>query len=70
MASFLKLRAHLPAYLKFITLFAVSITGVRGWGDFNTKLTKVAASNNMSADFDSLLTVSDEAFLVLCVVNY
>lgn len=68
MASFLKLREHQSSYIAFIETFTTSVTGVAGWKNFKQQVQQIVSRNNI--DFDSLLTVSDEAFIVLCVVNY
>ena len=46
-------------YIKFISHFAPAITGVAFWN--NNKTIKPVSE---------LLTVSDEAFLLLCIINY
>jgi hypothetical protein len=46
-------------YIKFISHFAPALTGVTFWN--NNKLTKPVSE---------LLTVTDEAFILLCLINY
>ena len=66
-ASFLQLRGHQNSYMRFITMYAVAIVGVREWNGFAQKVKRVS---QRQSDFNNILTLSDEAFLVLCVVNY
>ena len=66
-ASFLQLRGHQNSYMRFITMYAVAIVGVREWNGFAQKVKRVS---QRQGDFNNILTHSDEAFLVLCVVNY
>jgi LPS O-antigen subunit length determinant protein (WzzB/FepE family) len=47
------------AYIKFFSYFAPALTGVTFWN--NNKNTKTA---------NELLTISDEAFIHLCIINY
>jgi hypothetical protein len=46
-------------YIKFYIYFGPALTGVTFWN--NNKNTKMA---------DELLTISDEAFIHLCFINY
>jgi hypothetical protein len=46
-------------YIKFYIYFGPALTGVTFWN--NNKNTKMA---------DELLTISDEAFIHLCIINY
>ena len=46
-------------YIKFISHFAPALTGVAFWNN-----------NKMIKPVSELLTVSDEAFLLLCIINY
>ena len=66
-ASFLQLQGHQNSYMCFITMYAVAIVGVREWNGFAQK---VKCVSQRQGDFNNILTLSDEAFLVLCVVNY
>ena len=51
----------------FITMYAVVTVGVREWNGFAQEVKHVS---QRQGDFNNILTLSDEAFLVLCVVNY
>ena len=53
--------------MRFITMYAVAIVGVREWNGFAQKVKRVSQSQG---DFNNILTLSDKAFLFLCVVNY
>ena len=53
--------------MRFITMYAVAIVGVREWNGFAQKVKRVS---QRQSNFNNILTLSDEAFLVLCVVNY
>ena len=46
-------------YIKFISYFGPALTGVSFWN--NNKTTK---------SVNDLLTISDEAFIHLCIINY
>ena len=66
-ASFLKLRNQIKSYIEFIQTFAFSILGKRKWNGIVKNESQI---NELRHDFDTVLTVSDEAFIILCVVNY
>ena len=46
-------------YLKFITHFGPAFTGIRIWNE-----------NKICRQVSELLTVTDEAFIYLCIYNY
>jgi hypothetical protein len=52
-------RQDTNTYIKFINQFGPAITGVAFWN--NNKTTK---------KLSDLLTISDEAFIHLCIINY
>ena len=66
-ASFLQQQGHQNSYMHFITMYAVSIVGVGEWNGFAQKVKHVS---QRQGKFNNILTLSDEAFLVLFVVNY
>jgi hypothetical protein len=66
-ASLLQLQGHQNSYMGFITMYAVSIAGVHEWNGFAQKVKSVS---QRQGDFNNILTLSDEAFLVLCLVTY
>ena len=54
-----RIPVNAEVYIKFITYFGPALTGVTFWNNYkNTK--KV----------NELLTISDEAFIHLCIINY
>jgi hypothetical protein len=46
-------------YVQFLCNFGPAITGTSFWNN-----------NNMSISANELLTISDEAFIHLCIINY
>ena len=52
-------RVNSDEYINFISHFASALTGVTFWN--NNKMTKPVSE---------LLTVTDEAFILLCIINY
>ena len=46
-------------YIKFISHFAPALTGVAFWNN-----------NKMIKPVSELLTVTDEAFILICIINY
>jgi LPS O-antigen subunit length determinant protein (WzzB/FepE family) len=54
-----RIPVNAEVYIKFITYFGPALTGVTFWN--NNKNTKKA---------NELLTISDEAFIHLCIINY
>lgn len=50
---------RVPAYIQFISHFGPALTGMALWN--NNKTTKLVSE---------LLTIMDEAFLHLCIINY
>ena len=69
MAQFYKMRdpqSH-SVYITFIDTFAPCIVGKKIWNDPTFPMKRVAEGK---LAFDNILTVSDEAFLVLCMRNY
>ena len=52
-------RVNSKEYIKFISHFAPALTGVTFWN-----------KNKMTKPVSELLTVTDEAFLLLCIINY
>jgi hypothetical protein len=54
-------RKQVNAYIKFINHFGPALTGVAAWN--NNKTTRNKGPSE-------LLTVTDEAFIHLCIVNY
>lgn len=62
MTNALALKRHhtnLQDYITFLSCFAPALTGMAFWN--NNKTTK---------QIDELLTISDEAFIHLCIINY
>jgi len=66
-ASFLQLRNRIKSYIEFVQTFAFSILGKRKWNGIVKNESQI---NELQNNFDTVLTVSDEAFIILCVVNY
>jgi hypothetical protein len=52
-------RVNSDEYITFISHFAPALTGVTFWN-----------KNRMTKPISELLTVTDEAFLLLCLINY
>ena len=52
-------RGESNKYIKFISHFAPALTGVTFWN-----------SNKGTKPVSELLTVTDEAFILLCIINY
>ena len=52
-------RENSNEYIKFISHFAPALTGVTFWN-----------SNKGTKPVSELLTVTDEAFILLCIINY
>lgn len=58
-ALFCKREKNTDGYIKFISHFGPAITGTAFWS--NNKTTKLLSE---------LLTITDEAFIHLCIINY
>ena len=58
-ALFLKCEKNRDGYIKFISHFGPAITGIAFWN--NNKTAKLLSE---------LLTITDEAFIHLCIINY
>ena len=54
-------RKDMDVYIKFINHFGPALTGVASWNNNKTTSNKGASE---------LLTVTDEAFIHLCIINY
>jgi len=52
-------RGNSNEYIKIISHFAPALTGVTFWN-----------SNKMTKPVSELLNVTDEAFILLCIINY
>jgi hypothetical protein len=52
-------RQRVPAYIQFISHFGPAFTGMALWN--NNKTNKLVSE---------LLTITDEAFIHLCIINY
>jgi uncharacterized membrane protein len=50
---------NMKVYIKFIGVFAPAITGVMHWNN-----------NKAIKPVNDILTISDEAFIHLCIINY
>ena len=50
---------HMDEYIKFISHFGPALTGMSFWN--NNKTSKLVSE---------LLTITDEAFIHLCIINY
>jgi hypothetical protein len=62
----LGLRSNLIHYVRFLDTFGPCIVGVKTWNN-DTRMEHIS-SGNMGV-FDGLLSVSDETFMVLVVLN-
>ena len=58
-ALFLKCENNTDGYINFISHFGPALTGTAFWN--NNKTTKLLSE---------LLTITDEAFIHLCIINY
>jgi hypothetical protein len=65
----LGLRSNLIHYVRFLDTFGPCIVGVKTWNN-DTRMEHMSGGTNMGASFDGLLSVSDETFMVLVVLNY
>jgi hypothetical protein len=61
------MRANITFYVHFVNHFAPSIVSVRRWNEFKATKHRIAIGEDT---LDEFFSVSDEAFMVLVLLNY
>jgi hypothetical protein len=61
------MRANVTLYAHWLNYFAPCIVSVKRWNDFKASTTRMQNGEDI---LDEFLTVSDEAFMLLVLINY
>ena len=63
----LMMRQNVSSYTHFVNYFAPCIVSVKVWGDFKASKAKYENGNDI---LDEFFTTSDEAFMLVVLLNY
>ena len=63
----LMMRQNVSSYTHFVNYFAPGIVSVKVWGDFKASKAKYENGNDI---LDEFFTTSDEAFMLVVLLNY